>query len=68
MNDLQRLYVCQDYFNMDFTEEIEKEWKIRKEPDSQTLSDMGLLHGWTNEGLLHLTFFHNLDNSWLKLL
>ena len=68
MNNLQRLYACQNYFNRNLTEEIGQEWEKWKETDNNPLTDMGLLSGWVTEGLFHLTCFHHLDNSWLKLL
>ena len=68
MNDLQRLYVCQNYFEPDFSDEIEKEWERWKEQDNNPLTDMGLLKGLTLDGLLYLTSFHNLDISWINLL
>jgi len=68
MNDLQRFHICQNYFNLNLTDEIEKEWEEWKESEDNLLTDMGLLNGWTNEGLLNLTCFHNLDNSWMQLL
>ena len=68
MNGLQRLYTCQNYFNMDLTNEIEKEWGIWKNMDNNPLLYIGLLNGWTAEGLLYLTYFHNLNKSWLNLL
>ena len=68
MNNLQRLYACQNYFNRNSTEEIGQEWEKWKETDNNPLTDMGLLSGWATEGLFHLTYFHHLDNSWLKLL
>ena len=51
MGALQQLYVCQNYFNIDLTEAIEKEWNNRKEPDN----NMGLMDGWAVEGMLYLT-------------
>ena len=68
MNNLQRLYACQNYFNRDLTEEIEKEWENRQESDINTFTETGLLNGWTAEGMLYMTFVHNLDKSWLNLL
>jgi len=63
---LQRLYVCQNYFNMDLTKEIEQEWKNRKEPDNNANTNMGLLNGWAAEGMLYLTRFYNLSDEWMK--
>jgi hypothetical protein len=69
MNNLQRLYTCQNYFKIDLTKEIGLEWKTWEESDSNnTLTNTGLLNGWTTEGLFYLTFFKNLCNSWIKLL
>ncbi len=68
MENLQRQYTCQTYLNMDLTKEIEKEWDKWKETDISTLKDMGLLKGWTADGLLYLTSFCQQDISWLKLL
>ena len=68
MGNLQRLYACQNYFNMELSEEIGKEWKKWEEPDRNLLMNMGLLNGWTAEGLLYLTFFHQHDISWINLL
>jgi len=68
MSHLQRLYTCQTCFNMDLNEEIAREWEKWKETENNTLNDMGLLKGWTTEGLLHLTNLHHLDVSWLNLL
>jgi len=67
-NLLPRLYLIQHYFNMDLAEEIGREWKKWEEDDIYTISNMGLLNGWTAEGMLYLTCFHNLDKSWLNLL
>ena len=68
LDNLQRLYVCQNYFKLDLTEEIGKEWENRKELDFNSLTNLELLNGLTAEGLLYLTLFHNLDKSWLNLL
>ena len=68
MNNLQRLHVCQNYFNIDLTEKIGKEWEKWKESDCKSLTNMGILTGWATEGLLYLTFFQNLDQSWVNLL
>ena len=68
MNTLQRLHVCQRYFNKNLTEEIRQEWERRDESDDKSLINMGLLNGWANEGMLFLTFFNNLDKSWFNLL
>jgi len=68
MNNLQRLYIFQNYFNIDLTEEIGKEWKNWEETDDKRLADIGLLKGWTNEGLLFLSRFHKQDISWINLL
>ena len=68
MNDLQRLFVSQNYFKLDLTEEIEKEWSKWKETNNDSLTDMGLLKGWTAEGMLYLTKIHNHDVSWINLL
>ena len=68
MNNLQRLHACQNYFNRDLTKEIGQEWQMWKETDNNPRMNMGLLNGWTAEGLFYLTCFHDLDNSWLNLL
>jgi hypothetical protein len=66
--DLQRLYVCQNYFNMDLSKEMAQEWEKWEEMDNNSLINMGLLNGWTKEGLLHLTFLNKNNISWLNLL
>jgi hypothetical protein len=66
--DLQRLYVCQNCFNMDLSKEIAQEWEKWEETDNNSLINMGLLNGWTKEGLLHLTFLNKNNISWLNLL
>ena len=68
MYNLQRLHVCQNYFNKILTEEIGKEWEKWKVSDYRSLTNMGILNGWATEGLLYLTLFQNLDHSWLNLL
>ena len=68
MSALQRLYSCQNYFNIDLTEEIGKEWTKWKETDKESLTDMGFLKGWTTEGLLHLVCFNRQNDSWINLL
>jgi len=68
MNNLQRLYTCQNYLSMDLTDEIGFEWKKWEEKESNFLTDMGLLMGWANEGLLHLLYNHQNDYSWFNLL
>jgi len=67
MNNLQRLLVCQSYFNMDLTEEIKREWKKWEETDD-TLMDMGLLKGMSSNGLLHLTKLDENIATWFNLL
>ena len=67
LNDLQRLYICQNYFRMDLSEEIEKEWAKRIEPDKNSLLNMGLLKGRSAEGMLQLTTL-NTDINWMNLL
>ena len=68
MNNLQRLYACQKYFNMDLTEEIGKERANRKASGTDLLTDMGLLNGWTMEGLSYLTSIEKQETSWINLL
>jgi len=68
MSNLQRLYTCQACFNIDLSEELAQEWEKWTETENNTLKDMGLLKGWTNEGLLYLTNLQRLDVSWLNLL
>jgi len=68
MNTLQRLFVCQHYFNLDLSEAIGQEWKNWEASDSYAITDNGLLNGWAGEGMLYLTHFHNLDHSWFKIL
>ena len=68
MNALQRLYAFQYYFNMDLSDEIGKEWKAWIESDNNSLINMGLLNGWAAEGMLYMTYYNNLDASWIKLL
>ena len=68
VGNLQRLYICQNYFNMDLMDKIEKEWKNWEKLDNNSQANMGLLNGWTSEGLLHLSFFHQHDISWINLL
>ena len=68
MNQLQRLYTCQNYFNIDLTEEIDHEWKKWKEKENDSIVDMGLLSGWTSNALLHLTLLDNCNVSWINLL
>lgn len=68
MNKLQRLYICQNYFNLRLTGEIKKEWEKWVETVSNIQTDMGLLKGWAAEGMLHLTLSDRQDNSWLNLL
>ena len=68
MDNLKRLYVCQNYFNINLAEEMVKEWEKWENFDNSTLKDMGLLNGWTTEGMLYLSFFHKHDVSWIKLL
>ena len=68
LNNLLRLNVIQKYFKIDLTEEIRQEWTKWKEADIITTTNMGLMNGWTAEGLLYLTCFHNIGNSWLNLL
>ena len=50
------------------TEKIRQGWEIWNETDTSSLANMGLLNGWAAEGMLYLTFFHNLDKAWLNLL
>ena len=68
MSYLQRLYTCQTCFNINLSEEIAQEWKKWKETENNILKEMGLLNGWTAEGLLYLTGFHQQDVSWFNLL
>jgi hypothetical protein len=68
MGNLQRLYVCQKYFNMDVAEEIGQEWKKWEEANNSALPGMGLVNGWAAMGLLYLTSFHRQDASWINLL
>jgi len=68
MEHLQRLYTFQNYFNMDLNEKIAQEWKNWEELKNNSLTDIGLLKGWTAEGLLHLIYSHNHDVSWISLL
>jgi len=68
MNNLQRMYACQNYFSFDLTEEISREWKKWEETDNNTLMNVGLLNGWTSEALLHLTFSGKMNVSWINLL
>ena len=82
MNHLQRLHVCQNYFNLDLTAEIEKEWEewgksgkleipnqVREgKMENNSQLDMGLLNGWTAEGLLYLTALDKTTLSWMNLL
>lgn len=67
MNNLQRLYTCQKYFNIDLTEKIKAEWKKWEEMNNNSLMDLGLLTGWAAEGLLYL-ILHQQDISWINLL
>jgi len=67
INFLQRLHICQNYFNMDLTDEIGHEWKKWEETDD-TLIDMGLLKGLSSNGLLHLTRLNKNNVSWFNLL
>jgi len=53
---------------LDLTEEITQEWEKWIHTDAYSLKDMGLLNGWTTEGMLYLTYFQSLDNSWFNLL
>ncbi len=68
LNGLHRLYICQNYFNLDLTKEIELEWKKWVESDKTTLTDTGLLKGCATNGMLYLTFFQGVDSSWLNIL
>ena len=68
MDNLKRLYICQNYFNIDLTQEIAQEWEKWKKSDNSLLTDIGLLNGWTAEGMLNLTSFHAHNVSWIKLL
>jgi len=68
MGNLQRLYICQKYFNMNLSEKIENEWKKWYETDNSILTDNGFLNGWAAEGLLHLTFIDKLNEPWINLL
>ena len=68
MNLLPRLYVIQQYFNMDLTEEIGRERKKWEEASKISITNMGILDGWAFEAMLYLTFFHNIDKSWFNLL
>jgi len=54
-----------NYFKMDLTEEIDGEWEEWKEKENNSLTDMGLLKGWANEGLLYIS---QKDYSWMNLL
>jgi len=68
MGNVQRLYAFQNYFNMDLTEEIDKEWEKWKVSENKALIDIGLMNGWASEGMLYLTTFNNLGISWLNLI
>lgn len=69
MNNLQRLHACQHYFNTDLTYMIEQEWDKWKKPNNNPpLTEIGLLKGWTAEGLLRLTSIDKHDTSWINLL
>ena len=68
MNNLQRLYTCQNYFNIDLTEKIGKELEKWKETDMESLTDMGFLKGLATEGLLHLVCFYKQNVLWINLL
>lgn len=68
MNNLQRLLSCQKYFNLDLTKKIEKEWIQWKEFDKDVIIDLGLLKGWTMEGLLYLASVNKNNISWINLL
>ena len=68
MNQLLRLYACMKYFKMDLTEEIDLEWEDWKEKENHSLTDMGLLNGWANEGLLYLSYTRQKDYSLMNLL
>jgi len=68
MNRLHCLHVCQNCFNRDFAEDIRQEREKWEVTDNNSLTDIGLINGWATEGMLYLTFFQNLDNSWFNLL
>jgi len=67
MHQLPRLYACMNYFKIDLTEKINLEWEKWKEIENHSLSNMGLLNGWTSEGLMYLLHMHQTDFSWLQL-
>ena len=67
MNQLQRLYVYMKYFKIELIEEINQEWEKWKANENHFLMDMGLLKGWTNEGLLYLSYTYQKEYSWLNL-
>jgi hypothetical protein len=68
LGNLQRLHVCQNYFNIDLSEKIGQEWKKWEEMNNNFQRDMGMLKGWASEGLLYLTSVHPHDISWFNLL
>ncbi len=68
MNNLQRLYLCQNYFNKNLSKKIEQEWEKWEESNNNSLISMGLLNGWTSKGLLSLTSISKGNTSWLNLL
>ena len=68
MGSLQRLYVCQKYFNLNLSDEIEQEWKKWNETDHVFPMDIGFLNGSVSECLLYLTYYSQHDISWLNLL
>lgn len=68
MGNLQRLYACQNYFNVELTEEIALEWKKWDNSGNYSLTDTGLLQGWTSHALLHATFSDRHNISWINLL
>jgi len=66
--NLQRLYTCQNCFNVNLSEEIAQEWKKWEEMENCFSMNMGLLNGLAAECMLHLTFFDRQNISWIKLL
>ena len=68
MNELQRLYVCQNYFDMDLSEEIGQEWEKWEKTSNNLLTEMGLLKGVSYNALLQLTRLNENNASWFNLL
>lgn len=68
MGNLQRLYTCQKYFNMDLSKEIGQEWKKWEDMGNLFSIDMGLLKGLTAEAMLHWSFVNQQNTTWINLL